>query len=88
MGWRILIFYLEPHILASMNYFDSDMSKSTNTVVYFYWKTILYIYACEQCRTQLMLPFTTGKSVTCTNYSISDISLLPTFEDIVFVPLR
>ena len=22
-----------------MNYFDSDMSKSTNTVVYFDWKT-------------------------------------------------
>jgi hypothetical protein len=26
-------------ILASRNYFDSDMSKSTNTVVYFDWKT-------------------------------------------------
>ena len=24
-------------ILASMNYFDSDMSKSTNIVVYFDW---------------------------------------------------
>jgi hypothetical protein len=24
--------------MASMNYFDSDMSKSTNTVVYFDWK--------------------------------------------------
>ena len=23
--------------MASMNYFDSDMSKSTNTVVYFDW---------------------------------------------------
>ena len=30
-------------ILASMNYFDSDMSKSTNTVVYFDWKTGIYI---------------------------------------------
>jgi hypothetical protein len=28
------------HILASMIYFDSDMSKSTNTVEYFDWKTI------------------------------------------------
>jgi hypothetical protein len=28
-----------------MNYFDSDMSKSTNTVVYFDWKTVIYIYA-------------------------------------------
>jgi hypothetical protein len=25
-------------VLASMNYFDSDMSKSTNTVVYFEWR--------------------------------------------------
>ena len=34
-------------ILASRNYFDSDMSKSTNTIVYFDWKTGIYIYACE-----------------------------------------
>jgi len=39
-----------------MNYFDSDMLKSTNTVVYFDWKTIIYIYACGICHTQLMLP--------------------------------
>ena len=32
-----------------MIYFDSDMSKSTNTVVYFDWKTIIYIYACGKC---------------------------------------
>jgi hypothetical protein len=38
-----------------MNYFDSDMSKSTNTVVYFDWKTVIYIYVCGQCRTQFML---------------------------------
>ena len=31
-------------VLASMIYFDSDMSKSTNTVVYFDWKTVIYIY--------------------------------------------
>jgi hypothetical protein len=43
-------------ILASMNYFRSDMSNSTNTVVYFDWKTIIYIYVCGQCRTQFMLP--------------------------------
>ena len=35
-----------------MNYFDSDMPKSTNTVVYFDWKTAIYIYVCGQCRTQ------------------------------------
>jgi hypothetical protein len=28
-----------------MIYFDSDMSRSTNTVVYFDWKTVIYIYA-------------------------------------------
>jgi hypothetical protein len=32
------------HILASMIYFDSDMTKSTNTVVCFDWKTVIYIY--------------------------------------------
>ena len=25
-----------------MNYVDSDMSNSTNTVVYFDWKTVIY----------------------------------------------
>jgi hypothetical protein len=50
------------HILASMIYFDSDMSKSTNMVVYFDWKTVIYIYACGKCRTQFMLPM--EKSVT------------------------
>ena len=43
------------HILASINYFDSDMSNSTNTVVYFDWKTVIYIYACGQCHTKFML---------------------------------
>jgi len=42
--------------MASMIYFDSDMSKSTNTVVYFDWKTVIYIYVCGKCRTQFMLP--------------------------------
>ena len=45
-----------------MIYFDSDMSKSTNTVVYFDWKTVIYIYVCGKCRTQFMLPM--EKSVT------------------------
>ena len=54
MGWRILVFHSEPE--ASMNYFDSDMSKNTNTIVYFDWKTVIYIYAYGQCRTQFMLP--------------------------------
>jgi hypothetical protein len=38
-----------------MIYFDSDMSKSTNTVVYFDWKTVIYIYVCGKCRIQIML---------------------------------
>jgi hypothetical protein len=45
-----------------MIYFDFNMSKSTNTVVYFAWKTVIYIYACGKCRTQFMLPM--EKSVT------------------------
>jgi hypothetical protein len=28
----------------------------TNTVVYFDWKTVIYIYVCAKCRTQFMLP--------------------------------
>jgi hypothetical protein len=52
----------DQHILASMIYFDSDMYKSTNTVVYFDWKTVIYIYACGKCHTQFMLPM--EKSVT------------------------
>ena len=51
------------HILASMIYFDSDMSKSTNTVVYFDWQTVIYIYVSGKCRTKFMQPM---KSVTFT----------------------
>ena len=39
-----------------MIYFDYDMCKSTNTVVYFDWKTVIYIYVYGKCRTQFMLP--------------------------------
>ena len=46
-----------------MNYFDSDMSKSKNTVVYFDWKTVIYIYACGQCRTQFVLPNSSRRSI-------------------------
>ena len=45
-----------------MIFFDSDMFKSTNTVVYFDWKTLIYISVCGKCRTQFMLPM--EKSVT------------------------
>ena len=47
MGWQILVLIStnpclnSKHILASMIYFDSDMSKSTNMVVYFDWKTVI-----------------------------------------------
>ena len=57
-----------------MNYFDSDMSMSTNKVVYFDWKTVIYIYFCGKCRTQFMLPM--EKSVTftgaCANVHFED----------------
>jgi DNA-directed RNA polymerase subunit RPC12/RpoP len=49
------------HILASMIYFDSYMSKSTNTV----------IYVCGKCRTQFMLPM--EKSVTFTGTCANEI---------------
>jgi hypothetical protein len=44
------------HFIIANIYFDSDMSKSTNTVVCFDWKTVIYIYVCGICRTQFMLP--------------------------------
>jgi hypothetical protein len=47
------------------------MSKSTNTVVYFDWKTVIYIYACGKCRTQFMLPM--EKSVIFTGACANEI---------------
>ena len=55
----------------SMNYFDSDMSKSTNMVVYIDWKTVIYIYVCGKCCTQFMLPM--EKSVTFTGACANEI---------------
>ena len=54
-----------------MIYFDSDMSKSTNMVVYFDGKTVIYIYVCGKCRTQFMLPM--EKSVTFTGAFANEI---------------
>ena len=54
-----------------MIYFDSDMSKSANTVVYFEWKTVIYIYVCGKCRTQFVLPM--DKSVTFTGACANEI---------------
>jgi hypothetical protein len=42
MGCRILVFYSEPW-MALMNYFHSEIAKSTHTVVHFEWKIIMYI---------------------------------------------
>jgi hypothetical protein len=55
--------------MASMIYFDSDMSKSTNTVVYFDWKTVIYIYVCGKYRTLFMLPIEKSDTFTdgCAN---------------------
>ena len=47
------------------------MSKSTNTVVYFDWKTVIYIYVCGKCRTQFILPM--EKSVTFTSACANEI---------------
>ena len=54
-----------------MIYFDSYMSKSTNTVVYFDWKTVIYIYVCGNCRTQCMLSM--EESVTFTGACANEI---------------
>ena len=59
------------NILASMIYFDSYISKSTNTIVYFDWKTVIYIYVCGKCCTQFMLPM--EKSVTFTSTCANEI---------------
>ena len=52
------------------------MSTSTNTVVYFDWKTVNYIYVCGKCRTQFMLPM--KKSVTFTGACANEI--IPTIN--------
>ena len=50
------------------------MAKSTNTVVYFDWKTVIYIYVCGKCRKQsVMLPM--EKSVTFTGACANEIML-------------
>ena len=54
-----------------MIYFDFDMSQSTNTVVYFDWKKVIYIYIRGKCRTQFMLPM--EKSVTFTGACANEI---------------
>ena len=54
-----------------MIYFDSDMFKSTNMVIYFDSKTVMYIYVCGKCRTQFMLPM--EKSVTFTGACANEI---------------
>ena len=54
-----------------MIYFDSDMSRSINAVVYFDWETVIYIYACGKCRTQYMLKM--EKSVTFTGACANEI---------------
>ena len=47
------------------------MSKSTNMVVCFDWKTVIYIYVCGKCRTQFMLLM--EKSVTFTGACVNEI---------------
>ena len=47
------------------------MSRITNTVVYFDWKTVIYIYVCGKCHTPFMLPM--EKSVTFTGACANEI---------------
>jgi hypothetical protein len=54
-----------------MIYFDSDMSKITNMVVYFDWKTVIYNYVCGKCHTPFMLPM--EKSLTFTGACVNKI---------------
>ena len=49
------------------------MSKNTNMIVYFDWKTVIYIYVCGKCHTQFMLPM--EKSIACANEIIPNGSL-------------
>ena len=77
MGWRIWFTNIRQTMLklkahsVFVIYIDSDMYKSTNTVVHFDWKTVIYIYACGKCRTQFMLPM--EKSVTFTGACANEI---------------
>ena len=59
-----------------MIYFESDMSKSTNMVIYFDWKTVIYIYVCGKCRTQFRLPMKKSVAFTgaCANEIIPSIN--------------
>ena len=47
------------------------MSKITNTVVYFDWKTVIYIYVCGKCHTPFMLPM--EKSLTFIGACVNEI---------------
>jgi hypothetical protein len=54
-----------------MIYFDSDMSKSTNTVVYFDWKTVIYIYVCGYSNMMSFFRFVDKRAI----YRLGIISL-------------
>ena len=47
------------------------MSRITNTVVCFDWKTVIYIYVCGKCHTPFMLPM--EKSLTFTGACVNEI---------------
>jgi hypothetical protein len=42
------------YYIASMNYFDSNMSNSTYNDSTHCWKTVMYVYGCGQGHTQFM----------------------------------
>jgi hypothetical protein len=51
-------------------------------VVYFEWKTVIYFYVCEKCRTQFMLPMEKLVIFTgaCANAIIPSINRLFVFK--------
>ena len=78
MDWRIKFTNIRQPMLKLKTH--SDMSNSTNTVVYFDWKTVIYIYVCGKYRTQFMLPM--EKSVTFTGACANEI--IPSINRLFF----
>ena len=72
MGWRIKFTNIRQLMLKLKTHFGfHDLFPSTNTVVYFDWKMVIYIYVCGKCRTQFMLPM--ERSVTFTGACANEI---------------
>ena len=49
------VFHVKNHDFTSKNHIFSNF-RIRPWLVYFDWKTVIYIYVCGKCRTQFMLP--------------------------------